>query len=133
MTLTLSEVMDMTSLEIARAMATAGAPLSRYDDLMRLAARGAEGDAAPDDVLLAMTLEYALAWQYRLRDEPGVTWAEAQTWRVTMDYGDTTADAISAAEAEASVGAALLTGLPPAEASKLTMRELGEYNRRRAG
>lgn len=131
-TFTLAQLRGLTSLELARAMATSGVPLGRYEELVRLQSRGAMLEAPPDDVLLAMTLTYALAWQYVVRDEPGLTWAEAQTWNVTMDYGppeDATAAAVLEAEAELSVAAARLTGLPPAVAGELPLRELEAYGR----
>jgi hypothetical protein len=89
---------------------------------MRMLART---DAEPDALERAATLLYAYAYQLERRHRPGVTWEEAQTWRLELNLEER--DELADAEARASVQAAILTGLPPAEAGELSQAQLEEY------
>jgi hypothetical protein len=122
--LTLSMARGLTVLESARALALAGV---RQADAESLLARFARRSAEPNELLAAAELVYALAYQYARRTEPGVTWDEAQTWRVVLDLE--TVDELAEAEAIASVDAALVTGLPPSQAGELSLAQLEEYRR----
>jgi hypothetical protein len=119
---TLPAIKGLTILEVARAAATAGVALADTEGLLRAMVKPG-GD--PGSLERGAELLYAWAWQLVKRDEPGVTWAEAQTWRVTFDLDAT--DPLGDAEAEAVVRAAAVSGLPPEEAGRLTLAELGIY------
>ena len=121
-TVTLGAIKSLTILEIARASATAGVKRSDTERLVRTLVDPASD---PADLEAGALLMYAWAWQLVKRDEPGATWADAQTWRVEFDLDAT--DEVADAEAEAAVFAAAVTGLPPSEAGRLTVRELGAY------
>jgi hypothetical protein len=119
---TVPAMRGLTILEAARANALAGIAQKDAERLVR-----SLGSAAtdPGTLELAATLLYAYAYQLARRDEPDLTWAEAQTFRVTLDLE--ARDEAADAEAEASVQAAVLTGLPPSEAGALTLAQMGEY------
>jgi len=122
---TIPAVKRLTILEVARASVAAGVNGAEAERLMRTLTTSGAADAEPADVERVATLLYSWAWQLVRRDEPGVTWAEAQTWRVVFDMDAT--DELADAEAEAIVRAAAATGLPPAEAGRLTIAEMGIY------
>jgi len=120
-----AQVRGMTVLESARAFALAGVSQRDADRLLRTFARL---DAEPDQLLAAAELLYAIAYHLVRRHEPGVSWEDAQRWRVVLDI-KAPADELAEAAAVASVDAAILTGLPPAVAGDLSLRELEEYRR----
>lgn len=122
-TLTLAGIRSLTILEAARANTLAGVRQSDVGRFMRLLEKQ---NAPPEELELAFTLLYAYAYELARRDEPGLTWAEAQTWRVELDLE--AGDELAEAEARASVQAAVLTGLPPAVAGELTQSQLAEYH-----
>lgn len=121
-TVTLGDIRSLTILEIARAGVTAGVNRADTEGLLRSLVRP---DSPPEDLERGALLMYAWAWQLTKRDEPQVTWDEAQTWRVTFDLD--ASDPIAEAEADATVRAAALTGLPLEEAAKLTVAEVDVY------
>lgn len=122
-TLTLAGIRSLTALEVARANTLAGIRQKDVRRVMRLIDR--LDDAPPADVELCMTLLYAYAYVLTRRSERELTWEDAQGWRLELDL--VTRDEIADAEAKASVQAAVLTGLPPAEAGLLTQAQLEEY------
>jgi len=124
-TLTLAGVRSLTILEIARASAIAGV---RREDTERLLRTLNDPAGDPRDLELAAELLYAWALMLERRRDPALSWADAQTWRVTFDLD--AADAIAEAEAEASVAAAIATGLTPAVAGELTLAQADAYDRR---
>jgi phage terminase large subunit-like protein len=117
-----TDIAGMTWLEIARAAALAG--VKRGDWTAAIHAT-ADVNAEPAEALRGTLLAYAWAYVLVRRDEPAVTFDEAQTWdvRVTNEPIDPALDD----EARASVEAAILSGLPPHEAGKLTTSELAAY------
>lgn len=125
-TLTLPGIKSLTILEIARASATAHVTRS---DTARLLRTMLDPAADPAELELGATLLYAWAWQLVRRDEPGTTWQDAQTWRVEFDLDATATEADELAEAEevALVEAAIATGLPLAEAGRLTITQVAVY------
>jgi hypothetical protein len=124
---TLAGVRSLTILEIARASAISGV---RRDDTERMLRSLNDPHGDPADLERAAELLYAWAMMLERRRDPGVTWAQAQTWRVVFDLG--AADPIAEAEAEASVAAALATGLPPAVAGALTLAQAEQYGEQAA-
>jgi len=120
--LTRGAVRGLTVLEGARACAIAGVRATESDALMRRLLRG-EGD--PDELLRATELMYACALMLERRRDPSLSWDEAQRWRVVFDVDAD--DSIADAEAEASVAAALATGLPPDVAGQLTLAQTEAY------
>ena len=122
---TLAQSRELSVLESARALATAGV---RQSDAIRLLGSLGRADADPDDVVAGAELLYALAWQYVKRTEPGTTWSDAQSWRVVLDL-EAPRDHVADAEAIASVDAAIVTGLPPSVAGELSLAQLEEYRR----
>lgn len=70
---------------------------------------------------------YALAWCIVRRAEPDVKFSEVVTWKLDLVGKVETKVSRSQTRARARVNAAKLTGLPPAEAEKLTIAELAEY------
>lgn len=124
-TVTLAGIRSLTILEVARASAIAGV---RQGDARRLLRSLNDPAGDPADVELAATLLYAWALMLERRAEPGLTWEQAQTWRVVLELGST--DPIAEAEAEATVAAALMTGLPPDVAGGLTLAQAEQYGQR---
>jgi len=121
-TLTLGDIRGLTILEAARANTAADVRQSDVGRLLRLLDNPA---ADPALVEKAFTLLYAYAWQLGRREDPATTWEAAQSWRVTLDLE--TVDAEADADAAMSVRAAVVTGLPPGEAAKLTVAQMDEY------
>lgn len=119
---TLAGIKSMTILEIARASVIANIKRSETERLLRNLVRN---DADPSELERGALLLYAWAFQLVKRDEPDLTWEDAQTWRVTFDLDIT--DPMQEAEAEARIAAALATGLPPAIAEQLTLADMGVY------
>jgi hypothetical protein len=70
---------------------------------------------------------YALAWCIVRRAEPDVKFSEVVTWKLDLIGTVETKVSRSQTRARARVNAAKLTGLPPAEAEKLTIAELEVY------
>lgn len=122
---TLAHARSLTVLESARALALAG--VRQHDAKRLLLVFGSRG-GSPDELLAAAELLYALAYQYARRTEPGLSWEEAQGWRVILDL-KSGVDELAEAEAVASVDAALTTGLPPSEAGDLSLSQIEEYRR----
>ncbi len=120
--LSLADTRRLTILERARACALAGVPESEIGPLLR-AVSSHTGDAHALET--GALLLYALAYQLERRVDPGVTWDDAQTWDLALDLE--AGDPVAEAEAEASVDAALATGLPPAVAGELTLAQLDAY------
>ena len=118
---TFADAHRLTVLEVARACVLAGVRQTDVTETLR----HLRGDASPEEVLAATLLLYGIAYELRRRDEPELTWAEAQTWRVVLDLE--TRDELAEAEAEARVDAALATGLDPDRAGELTVAELEAY------
>lgn len=121
-TVTPTQIANMTWLEIARAAALAGVKRKDWSGVIHATN---DPDADPAEMLRGTLLGYAWAYVLVRRDEPAVTWDEAQTWAVAI-----TNDPIDPAledEARAAVEAALVTGLPPHEAGALTSAELAVY------
>jgi hypothetical protein len=123
---TIADIRSLTWLEVARAAVIAG--VKRRDWIRYIRAVGDE-DAEPADQLAGALLGYAWAYVLVRRDEPGVTWDQAQTWDVQID-ATAGPDPIAEAEADARVEAALATGLPPAIAGDLSIAELEAYETR---
>jgi hypothetical protein len=121
-TVTLAGIRSLTILEIARASVISNVPRGDAERLLR-SLNDPAGD--PADLERAALMLYAWALMLERRDNPGLTWAEAQTWRVTLDLE--AADPIAEAEAVASVEAAVATGLPPDVAGKLTLAQTEAY------
>ena len=119
---TVPAIRGLTVLEVARASVTAGVKRADTERLLRTLV---DGSAEPEDLERGALLLYAWAYHLVRRDEPGVTWDDAQTWRVELDV--TVTDELADAEAHALVEAALATGLTPAEAGELTVAQLGMY------
>jgi len=126
--LTLAGIRSLTILEIARACAIAGV---RNTDASRLLRSLTDPAGDPGDLERATELLYACALMLERRADPALTWQTAQTWRVVFDL-DAGADPIAEAEAEASVDAAIATGLPPAVAGDLTWAQAEQYQQRTA-
>jgi hypothetical protein len=130
---TFADARRLTVLEVARACRLAD--VRQADVKTMLAALDTDVGASPEDVERGATLLYAIAFELHLRDEPGLTWADAQRWRVILDL--TTRDELAEAEAEARVDAAIVTGLPLDRAGEVTVAELEAYrtahDRRAAG
>jgi len=75
---------------------------------------------------------YALGWVIARRANPDLTFAEVITWKMDVVGKMTSAAAAkSAARNRAVVNAALLAGVTPTEAEKLTVGQLSEYRSRR--
>ena len=119
---TLAGIKSMTILEVARASVIANIKRSETERLLRTLL---QKDADPSDLEKAALLLYAWAFQITKRDEPNLTWEDAQTWRVTFDLDIT--DPMQEAESEARIAAAVATGLPPAIAEQLTIADMGAY------
>lgn len=122
---TLAGIRSLTILEIARASAIAGVRREDTDRMLR-SLNDPSGD--PADLERAAELLYAWALMLERRTDPALSWADAQTWRVTFDLDAT--DAIADSEADASVAAAIATGLTPAVAGELTLAQAEAYDRR---
>jgi len=122
-TVTIGDVKRLTILELARAQATARV---RQSDAERLLRTLVDPAADPGELELAARLLYAWTWQLVRRDEPSVTWEEAQTWRVELDL-DAVDDPFVDDEARAVVEVAVATGLSPREAERVTFAELEAY------
>jgi hypothetical protein len=122
--LTLADTRRLTILERARACALAGVTEQEIGPLLR-AVSSHTGDAHALET--GALLLYALAYQLERRIDPGTSWEDAQTWDLALDLeaGDPVADA----EAEASVDAAIATGLPPGVAGELTLAQLDAYRK----
>jgi hypothetical protein len=120
-TVTLPGIKSLTILEIARASAISHVKRADTERLLRTML---DPTADPSELELGATLLYAWAWQLVKRDEPGVTWDEAQTWRVEFDLDVTDS---SDDEARAVVEVAIATGLSPREAATLTVAEVAAY------
>jgi len=127
-TLTLAGVRSLTVLEIARACAISGV---RNTDATRLLRSLTDPAGDPADLQRATELLYACALMLERRADPAWTWEQAQTWRLVFDL-DAGADPIAEAEAEASVDAAIATGLPPDVAGELTWAQAEQYRERGA-
>lgn len=112
----------MTWLEVARAAALAGVKRNEWTAAIHATA---DDGADPELALRGTLLGYAWAYVLVRRDEPGVTWEDAQTWAVQIT--NEPIDPILEDEARASVEAAMLSGLPPHEAAKLSTVELAAY------
>lgn len=117
-----AQTQSLTVLEQARACVLAGVKPAQASRLMRAYA---SGEAEPEEILAGATLFYAVAYELELRRDPGLSWEEAQTWRVAIATGEP--DPMIAAEARAQVETAIATGLPPAVAGDLTMAQVGAY------
>ena len=84
-----------------------------------------------------MTMLYAMAWCIARRADPLLRFAEVCSWKLEI-VGEVSAEAIAERTATSQkraariVGAANVSGLPPNEAAKLTVAELGAYADRRA-
>ena len=84
---------------------------------------------------------YAMAWCIARRAKPSLTFAEVCTWKLEIiGEVDPARTERIAKRADAIVGAAIVSGLPPAEAGNLTIAELSSYQdkttrrrRRKAG
>lgn len=126
-TVTLAGIRSLTILEVARASAIAGVARADTERLLRSLN---DPKGAPADLERAAELLYAWALMLERRSDPALTWADAQSWRVTFDLD--APDAIADAEAEATVAAAIATGLTPDAAGALTLAQAEAYDRRGA-
>lgn len=124
-TVTLAGIRSLTILEIARASAIAGVRREDTEHMLR-SLNDPAGD--PRDLERAAELLYAWALMLERRSDPAASWEDAQRWRVTFDLDAT--DPVADAEAEASVAAAIATGLTPAAAGSLTMAQAEAYGER---
>lgn len=120
--ITRGDLRRLTILERARASAICGVGESELEPLVDAVVRH-EGSA--ETIEKGAELFYALALQLERRLDPGLSWEDAQSWDVKLDL--TVDDPIADAEAQASVDAALATGLPPAVAGELTLAQLDAY------
>lgn len=120
---TTAMVRGLTVLEHARAMATAGV---RMDEAGPLLQAVHDKVATPDEMLKGATLVYAYAWQWERRRDRSLSWEDAQTWRVEGEFTGEP-DPVAEAEAAATVNAALISGLSPADAGELTTAQLDRY------
>jgi hypothetical protein len=79
-----------------------------------------------------MRLLYAMAWVIARRANLELTFDEVCTWRLEVigEVNEASAERV-AKRAVAVVGVADMTGLPPAEAGKLTVAEINAYSARR--
>lgn len=123
--LTLADTRRLTVLERARACGLVGITIDDIGPLLR-AVSAHSGDAHTLET--GVTVLYAIAYQLERRLDPGLTWADAQSWDLALDL-DAAPDAADELAAEESVEAALATGLPPAVAGELTMAQLDAYRR----
>jgi hypothetical protein len=122
-TLTLAGIRSLTILEVARACAITDV---RYADAQRLIRDlGRPEGADPAELARGTELAYALALMLERRRDPALTWEQAQTWALVFDLD--AADPIADAEAEATVAAAVATGLPPDVAGALTIAQADAY------
>lgn len=128
--LTWADGMSLTVLEQARACVLAGVGQREAARLQRAII---DESADPEDMLRGTLLWYAIAYELELRRDPGISWEEAQRWRVQFDPAgrDQRAELLEA-EAEARVTAALATGIPPEQAGDLSMADLAAYRDVRA-
>jgi len=121
--LTMAGVRSLTILEVARACAIARV---RTTDAQRLIAQLAHPETVePDELVRGTELAYALALMLERRRDPGLSWEQAQTWRLAFDLDAD--DPIAEAEAEAVVRAAVAYGLTPDEAGSLTLAQAEAY------
>ena len=114
-----ADTQRLTALEWARACVLAG--VGQHDAARALRQYGQAG-ASPDELLASVSILYAVAYELELRNDPALTWAEAQTWDVRE--AGTGTDPMLEAEARARVETALATGVPLAEAGDVTLAEL---------
>jgi hypothetical protein len=121
-TVTLAGIRSLTILEIARACAISGV---RRDEAERLLRSLNDPAGDPADLERAAELLYAWALVLERRRDPSLSWEQAQTWRVVFDLD--AVDPIAEAEAEASVSAAIATGLAPDVAGQLTLAQAEAY------
>jgi hypothetical protein len=119
-----ADTQGLTVLEQARACVLAGTRPADADKLMR---RYAIGDAEPEEILAGALMFYAVGYELALRDDPSLAWDDWQ--KVDLKIDARVHDPMREAEADAAVGAALATGLPPATAGALTLAEIGAYKR----
>jgi hypothetical protein len=125
----------LTMLEYGRVLAAANVRDGDVAPLLRLVFRKVR-DADPGDVLRAMTLVYAIAWQLERRLDPAVTWQDAQAWDVVPL--EATPDDYEAARLERSADVlvakvALGTGLPFEAAGELTLAQVEAMHEARQG
>jgi hypothetical protein len=121
-TLTRADLRTLTILERARASAIVGVGESELEVLIEAVLRR-EGSA--ESIAKGAELFYAFALQLERRIDRSLTWEEAQSWDVRIDWAID--DPVADAEAVASVEAAIATGLPPAVAGELTLAQLDAY------
>ena len=78
-----------------------------------------------------MRTMYALAWVIAKRANDYITFAEVCTWKLDV-IGEVKPEKAEASKKRAAivVGAASVSGLPPSEAGKLTLAEIGAYKDR---
>lgn len=78
-----------------------------------------------------MRTMYALAWVISKRANDYITFAEVCTWKLDV-IGEVKPGIAEASKKRAAivVGAASVSGLPPSEAGKLTLAEIGAYKDR---
>jgi hypothetical protein len=74
-----------------------------------------------------MRMLFALAWVVARRENKTLTYEQVCTWKLDV-IGVIKQNPDTAKRAAIVVGAARLTGLPPAEAESLTLAELGAYS-----
>jgi hypothetical protein len=79
-----------------------------------------------------MVMLYAMAWCIARRADPTLRFAEVCTWKLEI-IGETDPAKTQASlqRADKIVGAAIVSGLPPAEAGQLTVAQLDAYANRR--
>jgi len=73
---------------------------------------------------------YALGWVIARRADPGLTFVEVLTWH--MEVIGTMDEKPKSGRDKAVVGAAILAGVSPREAEKLSLGELAVYRENRA-
>lgn len=131
----------LTILEYGHALAATGVRDRETAHLLAIAYK--LRDADPAELVRALELVYAIAWQLERRADRSLTWDDAQTWDV-VPLEPTPAEleeARQAREADELVATvAVGTGLPPAVAGELTLSQVAglaaarkpERRRRRA-
>lgn len=122
-----ADLLTLTPLETARVSVLADASL---ESLVPLLERLGQPDRTPVEVERGTLVAYAIALQLERRLDRALSWDDAQTWDVHVDYSDLAALRLVRAEAEAQVAAAMLTGAPVAPtAAEVTLAQMAEYGR----
>lgn len=130
-TVSAADLRTLTGAELFGALAHAGLTRARLVDALA-ALQDENGD--PSLGLAGMRFLQAVALELALRERPEVrpSWEDAMAWDVQADLSEGE-DVLEADRREYRVAAAIATGLPPDQAEAVTVLDVEEYARRRAG